>query len=174
MSAELIDQLMEIAGQQVGVGEGAKNNTGTRIVEYQGATWLAPGAWPWCAAFTAWVMREWLEREDVRDAMGFSSFSVAEKWRCRDAAAFGWQKWAKERKIKVLPEAELARRGDFVTFDFSHIGIVREDQKNARTPVLTIEGNTNGKGERDSKTGDGVWEKSRVPSLVKSYIRIFN
>lgn len=174
MSTELIDQLLELARLQVGVREGARNNTGTRIVEYQGATWLAPGAWPWCAAFTAWIMREWLELENVREEMGFSSFSVAEKWRCRDASAFGWEKWAKERKIKVLPETELARRGDFVTFDFSHIGLVAADQKKITAPIMTIEGNTNGKGERDSKTGDGVWTKSRAPSLVKSYIRVLS
>ena len=174
MSAELIDELIKIADAQVGVREGAKNNTGARIVEYQGATWLAPGAWAWCAAFTSWAMREWLELDIVRQEMGFDSFSLAEKWRCRDAAAFGWEKWAKQRKIKVFPETELARRGDFVTFDFSHIGIVTANQPKVSSQIETIEGNTNGKGERDSKSGDGVWTKTRAPALVKSYIRIFS
>lgn len=173
MSPEIIDPLIEIARSQLGIREGVKNNTGARIVEYQGATWLAPGAWAWCAAFTSWVMREWLELESVRTQMGFESFSRAEKWRCRDAAAFGWEKWAQQKKIQVLPETSLARRGDFVTFDFSHIGIVTADQSTLSTPIKTVEGNTNGKGERDSKSGDGVWEKTRAPSLVKSYIRIF-
>ena len=37
----------------------------------------------------------------------------------------------------------------------------------------TIEGNTNGKGERDSETGDVFWGKERAPSLKKCSIRIF-
>ena len=43
--------------------------------------------------------------------------------------------------------------------------------------IKTIEGNTNKKDEKgvkDSESGDGVWEKERVPSLAKSYIRIFS
>jgi hypothetical protein len=170
---EAIQKLIAIAKAEVGTREGAVNNTGARIVEYQGATWLAPGAWPWCAAFTAWVMREWLEDEAVRNALGLETFSLAEKWRCRDASAFGWEKWARQRGLQVLPETEKARAGDFVVFDFSHIGLVIDDQTSARAKIKTIEGNTNGKGERDSESGDGVWLKERAPSLTKSYIRMF-
>lgn len=168
-----IEKLLVIAQGEVGTREGPINNTGTHIVEYQGATWLAPGAWPWCAAFTSWVMREWLENDEVRKALNLGSFSQAEKWRCRDASAFGWEKWAKQRGLQLLPETELARAGDFVVFDFSHIGLVIEDQKSISDKIKTIEGNTNGKGTADSESGDGVWQKDRVPSLVKSYVRIF-
>ncbi|MDP3282201.1 MAG: hypothetical protein Q8M57_14360 [Nitrosomonas sp.] len=135
---------------------------------------MAPGAWPWCAAFTAWLMREWLEDEKVRQAFGLASFSLAEKWRCRDASAFGWEKWAKQHEIALLSEAEKAKAGDFVVYDFSHIGLVIEDQSSIKSKIKTIEGNTNGKGDRDSESGDGVWEKERAPNLVKSYIRIFS
>ena len=41
---ENIEKLIEIARAEVGTREDQKNNTGARIVEYQGATWLAPGA----------------------------------------------------------------------------------------------------------------------------------
>lgn len=170
---EAIQKLIDIAKSEVGTREGATNNTGARIVEYQGATWLAPGAWPWCAAFTCWVMREWLEDESVRASRNLATFSLAEKWRCRDASAFGWEKWARQRGLQVLPETELARAGDFVVFDFSHIGLVVADQASIGAHIRTIEGNTNGKGERDSENGDGVWLKERIPSLTKSYIRIF-
>ena len=173
MSHSAIDVLLALARHEVGVREGAVNNTGARVVEYQGATWLAPGAWPWCAAFTSWLMREWLEDADVRAALDLESFSLAEKWRCRDASAFGWEKWAAQRRVRVLPETEQARAGDFVVFDFSHIGIVAEDQPTPSRAIATIEGNTNGKGERDSEAGDGVWSKSRASKLTKSYIRIF-
>ncbi|MFZ6766636.1 hypothetical protein ACO0LM_06085 [Undibacterium sp. Di26W] len=170
---EAIQKLIALAKSEKGTREGAVNNTGARIVEYQGATWLAPGAWPWCAAFTSWVMREWLEDESVRTLLNLTSFSLAEKWRCRDASAFGWGKWADQRKILILPETKLARAGDFVIFDFSHIGLVIEDQVSITDKIKTIEGNTNGKGDRDSESGDGVWEKQRIPSLTKAYIRIF-
>lgn len=171
---ENIEKLIEIARKEVGTREDQKNNTGARIVEYQGATWLAPGAWPWCAAFTAWIMREWLEDEKVREALGLATFSLAEKWRCRDASAFGWEKWAKQHEITLLPETEKAKAGDFVVYDFSHIGLVIEDQSSIKKKIQTMEGNTNGKGDRDSESGDGVWEKERAPNLVKSYIRIFS
>lgn len=171
---ESIQKLIAIASEEIGTREEAVNNTGTRIVEYQGATWLAPGAWPWCAAFMAWVMREWLEDEKVRDVLELSSFSLAEKWRCKDASAFEWEKWAAQKKgIVLLAESQKAKAGDFVVYDFSHIGLVIEDQPTTMSKILTIEGNTNYKGDRDSNTGDGVWRKERVPSLTKSYIRMF-
>ncbi len=174
-----IEQLITLARAEVGTREGAVNNTGARIVEYQGATWLQPGAWPWCAAFTCWIMRELLEDEPTRDYLKryFNrpslSFSQADKLRCRDASAFGWEKWARGNGMMVLDENQLARAGDFVVFDFSHIGLVVEDQRKLADKIRTIEGNTNGKGERDSISGDGVWEKERDRTLTKSYIRIF-
>lgn len=176
---EAITKLIEIAHKEVGTREGEINNTGARIVDYQGATWLQPGAWPWCAAFTAWVMREMLEDAATRDYLASYfkrdelTFAQAEKVRCRDASAYGWEKWAKSIGFQVLTEDHLAKAGDFVTFDFSHIGIVIDDQPRLTAKVRTIEGNTNGKGERDSETGDGVWIKERDRKLTKSYIRIF-
>ena len=38
--------------------------------------------------------------------------------------------------------------------------------------VHTIEGNTNGKGERDSLSGDGVWQKGRAMNLIRGVIRL--
>lgn len=175
-----IQQLIEIAMKEVGTREGPVNNTGARIVEYQGATWLQPGAWPWCAAFTCWLMRELLELDSVRDYLRdyfkrpTLTFAEAEKIRCRDASAFGWEKWAQSHKVRMFGENDLARAGDFVVFDFSHIGLVIEDQPTLSHKVRTIEGNTNGKGERDSTSGDGVWLKERDRTLTKSYIRIFS
>jgi hypothetical protein len=50
--------------------------------------------------------------------------------------------------------------------------LVIADQALTEDEILTVEGNTNGRGERDSGTGDGVWKKKRKPSLTKSYIRL--
>ncbi|SHM72899.1 CHAP domain-containing protein [Rhizobacter sp. OV335] len=172
-----IEKLISIARKEIGTREGPANNTGARVVEYQGATWLQPGAWPWCAAFTCWIMRELLEDEAVRAYLSTYfkrpglTFAQADKLRCRDASAFGWEKWAASAGFQVLSEASLARAGDFVVYDFSHIGLVIEDQASPTDKIKTIEGNTNGHGERE---GDGVWAKERIHTLTKSYIRIFN
>jgi len=171
---QIIDKLIQIAKNEVGTREGSVNNTGARVVEYQGATWLQPGAWPWCAAFTCWIMREWLQDEAVRQRLNIATFSLAEKWRCRDASAFGWEKWAAQTGLTVLSENHNAQAGDFVVYDFSHIGIVIQDQLSVKDNIVTVEGNTNGRGDRDSTSGDGVWDKARNPSLVRCYIRILN
>jgi hypothetical protein len=171
-NTELLDKLVAIAKKELGTRESGGNNKGQRIEVYQQSTWLAPSPWPWCAAFTCWVLREWLNNPDVRSALKLTDTASVERWRCLDASAFGWEKWAKGKKLQVLAENQLARRGDFVVFDFSHIGIVVADQKKLSDAIETIEGNTNNKGQRDSTSGDGVWEKKRTSSLTKSYIRI--
>lgn len=155
---KLATKIVEVASLEVGVREAEVNNTGPEIVKYQRATWLEPAAWPWCAAFCCWVLKEaatQLGRKDVA--------------LCPDASAYGWEKWARKKGWILLPETEPTLPGDFVTFDFSHIGIVIGDHGKS---IGTIEGNTNGKGERDSKSGDGVWVKERERHLVKTFIRI--
>lgn len=125
---EHIEKLIKIARTEVGTREGEKDNMGARIVENIRVCTVSSGRMAWCAAFTAWLMREWLEDEKVREAFGLASFSLAEKWRCRDASAFGWEKWAKQHKIALLPETEKAKVGEFVVYDFFHIGLVIADQ----------------------------------------------
>ncbi|MCG8688914.1 MAG: glycoside hydrolase family 19 protein [Desulfobacterales bacterium] len=164
--------LVDLALGEVGTREVGGNNMGEEIVEYQRASWLNPGPWPWCAAFTCWILREWWEDAETRAVLGIPTLEKAEKIRCKDASAFGWEKWANKHGYQILPETELAKAGDFVVFDFSHIGLVVADQVNHQEDIQTVEGNTNGRGERDSTSGDGVWRKKRNPSLTKSYIRI--
>lgn len=164
-AAALCARLADIAQAQVGVREHG-HNTGDEVVQFQRATWLPPGPWPWCAAFTAWVLRAWLRHTDVRDALHLGDDEAVQQWRCRDARAYGWEDWAQRRGLLILPESAPARRGDFVTFDFSHIGIVAADDGPS---ISTIEGNTNGTGSRE---GDGVYAKSRARSLVRAFIRV--
>jgi hypothetical protein len=165
-------RLVEIACREIGTREEGGNNMGAAVRAYQQATWLEPGPWPWCAAFCCWVLKVWLEDPEVLKVITdtIAPNFDAERWRCKDASAFGWEKWAKKKGLRVLPETDLARAGDFVVFDFSHIGIVIEDQQDDF--IMVAEGNTNGKGERDSTGGDGVWRKRRHRELVKSYVRI--
>jgi hypothetical protein len=94
-----------------------------------------------------------------------------EEWRPKTALAYGLTAWAKQRPntTTILTENDKAQAGDIVTFDFSHVGFVVSDNGHW---IETIEGNTNGKGERDSESGDGVWKKVRKKTLVKDLIRI--
>lgn len=165
----LLSSLVEIARREIGVRE-TSTNSSERIIEYQRATWLKPAAWPWCAAFTCWVMQQWLTRADVRNRLNLQSQRHVDGWRCHDASAFGWEKWARKHDLQVLDELQPARPGDFVVYDFSHIGIVSIGGQ--RGEVLeTIEGNTNGFGSRD---GDGVYAKNRKhdASIIRSFIRV--
>lgn len=161
--AALRSEIVKAAASQVGVREVGGNNRGAQIEMYQSLTELEPGPWPWCAAFCAWVLFTAFVRLTLPGRT---------HWRCRSASAFAWEAWARSRGVHVTDEKELAKAGDFVVFDFSHIGIVEFDQLPGETTIRTIEGNTNGKGERDSTSGDGVWRKVRSTTLVKSYLRI--
>jgi hypothetical protein len=166
-----LENLAKIALSQVGVKEVGGNNNGPQVRKYQAATNLKPASWPWCAALTSWVVREWLKDPENVEWLGLKVM-IPEKWRPRTAAAFGYISWAKERPAtaKVLSNKAKPHVGDFVIFDFSHIGIVTKVLPNGR--FQCVEGNTNGRGTRDSKSGDGVWLKTRSASLVRNFVRI--
>lgn len=159
-------RIAAIAESQVGVREEGGANTGRTVIEFQRATWLTPGPWPWCAAFTAWVLREWLRAPDARALFGLRNDVQAERWRCRDARAYAWEGWARDRRLLLLPETAPARPGDFCTFDFSHIGVVVGD---FGAHLLTVEGNTNADGSRE---GDGVYLRRRARGLIRQFIRV--
>lgn len=168
----LLARLVALARHEIGTREAGGNNRGARVEEYQQATWLNPAPWPWCAAFTCWLLREWLRDPAVRAKLRLASDADVGRWRCRDARAFGWEPWARSRGLQVLETGSPACAGDIVVFEFSHIGLVAARQVRATDPLRTIEGNTNGAGDRDSDTGDGVWEKRRDPALVRCLIRL--
>jgi hypothetical protein len=161
--------LVGIAEAEIGTREQGGNNRGGRIVAYQKATWLEPDAWPWCAAFVCWCVKEWLSVPGVAESIGVGNI---EKWRPKTAAAFDFLRWAKEKDLQVLGENEEVHAGDLVIFDFSHIGIVMEDALKGSQFIQTVEGNTNGKGDRDSTSGDGVWCKKRPRTLARNFIRL--
>ena len=159
------DALARIAEKEIGVREIGGNNCGPRIREYQKATWLAPDAWPWCAAFICWIIREWLQSESVRVLVDFQ--------RPKTAGAWDLIRWAKDNGLRVLNWNDPCERGDICVFDFNghgHVGLVSKSSEHGE--VVTVDGNTNGRGERDSESGDGVWRKFRHRSLVKAFIRL--
>lgn len=156
------DALARIAEREIGVREIGGNNRGPRVREYQSATWTEPGVWPWCAAFVCWCVKLWIESPSVKAVVHFH--------RPKTTGAFDFIRWAKDEGLQVLGENEPCRRGDIVVFDFSHIGVVTADSE--RGEIEVCEGNTNGRGERDSESGDGVWRKFRQRSLVRAFIRL--
>jgi len=158
------------------IRESGGNNRGPDIVRYQEATWLPPGAWPWCQAFVAWVIREAIQRG------GPVRFT-----RPRTAGAWDMENWATDRDqqtgssrrrsggaaagVSLIKPAEAAeaRAGDIIVFNYSHIGIVvRDGLVSGR--IRTVEGNTSGSGA--DREGDGVHAKTVEPRHLRSLIRL--
>lgn len=167
--SKFAEELVKVSKSQIGIKEEGGNNKGPMIVEYQKATWLKPGPWPWCAAFVDWVIMNALTSKDVMKELGLRNVVQVKNWRPRTAAAWDFDKWAAAKGFSILTENDKAKAGDIVTFDFSHIGIVIEDQIDEN--IITVEGNTNGKGERDSTSGDGVWKKTRSKKIIRTLLR---
>jgi hypothetical protein len=153
----IAERLAKAAESQVGVRE-TKTNGGERIVEYQRATWLPVGPWPWCAAFVCWC---------VREAMGGDEYTFP---RPETAGAWDFENWCRSVDNSVTlrkPHKDNIRRGDIVIFTFSHIGIAVGDISKDGI-IQTVEGNTNSEGARE---GDGVYRKRRHASKIRSVIR---
>lgn len=167
-------KMIAIARREVGTVEHGGNNKGPKVESYQRATNLEGTGWPWCAAFVDWVVREWLKDAEVREALKIFSPQVAEAWRPKTAAAFGFHEWAEKSGLMIFDDdpSHVLHTGDIMTFDFSHVGIVVTDRESGGISwVDTIEGNTSHDGSRD---GDGVWEKTRNRTLARRFIRILN
>jgi hypothetical protein len=151
------ERIVSIASAEVGVRE-TKKNGGPQIEAYQRATWLPPGAWPWCAAFVCWAVAKALPgHPELPKTAGAWDF---ERW-CRSVG-----NWARLRK----PTMGDIKAGDIVIFTFSHIGIAL-GSPDKKGNVETCEGNTNGAGSRE---GDGVYRKTRHVSKIRSRIRVYD
>jgi len=161
------ETLARVAESQVGRGELGGNNLGPDVVEYQKATHLAPGPWPWCAAFVCWCVWH-----------AILSFGFLPSWtRPRTALAYGFESWARGTKgawivLTVQPgkSETWPRRGDIVTFTWSHVGIVTGGDTKTRR-VETVEGNAGRDNVRDSDRGDGVAAKDHALSKIRRVIR---
>jgi hypothetical protein len=169
-SDKAVETLARIALHEVGTREVGGNNLGPRVKEYQSATWLEPGPWPWCAAFVCWCIRIWLNTPGVSICVGCKG--KEEGWRPKTAGAFDFVRWAHSKDLPVYNEDVNVKQGDLIVFDFSHIGIVAVDAPSSYSVIATIEGNTNGRGSRESESGDGVWTKQRARSLAHYFIRL--
>jgi len=150
------------AGVLLGVMEHGGNNRGTKVEEIIRANGGVVGE-PWCGDLVAFVYRQ----------AGSKAVN---------------RRWASVRAINGLmgglvrvPKSQ-AKRGDLVVFTFDHVGLFGwwSDSHGIRTSYarathcVTREGNTGRSGAvSDSATGgDGVYQKVRAKSLVKSTIRV--
>ncbi len=167
-SPSLPEVIATIAEAEAGknIREVGGNNRGADVERYQRATWLMPGAWPWCAAFVCWVVFQALEVTGIKG------------WpRPRTAGAYDFEAWAdgKYGKVpwKVMPVGTVPRRGDLLTFPWSHIGICVDYDARSKT-VYSVEGNTGpAKNARDAASvgGDGVYRKQHGLGSVRLVIR---
>lgn len=173
MNADLLKRLVDVAVAEVGLKElPGHPNTGPDVEKYQAATWLAPGPWPYCAAFVDWCVQRWIVAPDVRRALNIEDDNGAEIWRCKDARAFGLEVWARSKGLQVLSPDKQALAGDLIVYQFSHTGLVVADEIPGRR-LATCEANTVQESLAGSqRDGDGVWMRSRPDSLTKCYIRL--
>lgn len=126
------------------VVEEGGNNKGFWVARFLKGVGLSQG-YAWCAAFVSYVLRE----AGVDSGPKFGR-----------AAVRNWESWARENHR--IYDMKKAVRGDLVGYTnhktgLGHIGICVGDGVSPNIK-LTIEGNTNDKGERE---GDGVFRKER-------------
>ena len=150
---------------EIGVRESPRNsNRGDRVDLYKAATNLDPKqAWPWCAAFVCFIVRESLTKCGIAQTATFKRPTTAGAW--------DFIRWSKEQdnstSTLVSPKAKDIQPGDVIVFKFSHIGIATS-AANTTGEFQTVEGNTD---ENGSREGGGVYSKKRDIASVKARIR---
>lgn len=162
------ETLARVAESQIGVREEGGNNKGEMVQAYQRATWLAGTGWKWCAAFVCWC---------VLQALQVRAISPKGWKRPRTAAAYDLEEWAAGRAPhgpnagwQLMPRGSTPRRGDVVTFTWSHAGIVTGYDA-AKRMAFTVEGNASLKAVSNATTGDGVVAKTQPIQRIRRVIR---
>lgn len=128
-------QLLAIAGKEIGVREKTGHNDGARVVEYLTSVKLKQGD-PWCAAYVSWVYAK----------AGFSG------------PRSGWSPalFPASRLTKIILPADILG----VYFEsykrIAHVGLVERLDGDY---CVSLEGNTNPGGSRD---GEGVYRRRRL------------
>lgn len=156
---KLAPKLVQLAKKEVGVEEIDGTNCGPRVNQYKAATNLPPKeAWPWCAAFIDWL---------VREAMKGGTYTFK---RPTTAGAWDLENWSLKQDNSTntrKPSKYDIAAGDIVVFKFSHVGLaIGAPDGDGNVP--TIEGNTDKAGSRE---GGGVFKKLRHVSKIRSRIR---
>ncbi len=163
---KLANHIVRIARSEIGVTEVNGSNCGPRVNQYKAATWLdSTQAWPWCAAFVCWVVREAMAAAGVPETGAFKRPSTA--------GALDLENWSREQDettwTKTPTQGDI-QPGDIVTFKFKtggHVGFAISSP-DAGGYFETIEGNTDVAGSRE---GGGVFKKKRHVDSVHGRIR---
>lgn len=134
--------VLRIAGAEIGVREATGNNDGKRIKQYLAAVGLPKGQ-PYCAAFISWVFK----------TAGYP------------LPRTGWSPalFPAKRIVKTAKPGNLFGIYFPTLKRIAHCGFV-ESTRNQW--VTTIEGNTNLKGNRE---GDGVHRRTRHARTIHRY-----
>ncbi len=169
-----LDQLAAIAEAQIGNEESPRgSNRGPAIAKYFSADAYQPNGangrddgYAWCASFVSWCVQEFLIK-------GTGPLFKVEAPRL--SAAFAFRAWAKANGAMLfLPsQCEAGKlwpdRGDIVTFNFSHVGIVAAANQRGGENFTSIEGNSNSGGSRE---GFAVVRHPRTFAAVREFIRL--
>ncbi len=156
-----VSAIIDAARKEVGVRE-TSNNQGAGIAKYWTATDYSSGyndRAPWCAAFVSWCIQQsniFLDADRPKSASAFKGG--------------GYEAWGRSKSsiVTVTTKPTKILVGDLVIFSVSHIGIATTNS-DINGMFRTIEGNTNASGSRE---GNGVWEKERNISLLRSSLTI--
>lgn len=156
MASKPMHPLVVVARGELGVSETSRNQ-GPGIKKYWPATSYPEGyanREPWCAAFVAWCVAQFLGEKASRPKS-----AAVPRW-VPDALKLGWKVFG-PRDGLLFPAS-----GDIVVFAFSHIGIVESFDGGV---IQTIEGNTDDGGSRE---GLEVARRHRALAICRSFIRI--
>jgi len=149
-SKESRNNLIEIALEEIGYTEGARNDNKYSAIAGH------PNNLPWCASFVTAMFK----KANLPKAL------------LNSASCQAIEKWAREKEL-IIP-IEQTKRGDVVLMDFSnsgvsqHIGLALNRYNPERKTVHTIEGNT---GDKSQTNGDGVYLKTRGAKFIRCIIR---
>ena len=160
---KLAAEIVRIASAEIGVEELHGSNCGPRVNEFKAATVLTPTeAWPWCAAFICWVVREAMKAAGITETTTFKRPTTASAW--------GLESWSLQQdnstETKKKPFRDILP-GDLIIFNFSHCGIAVSECDETGF-FQTVEGNTDDGGGRE---GGAVLRRWRRSSQVRSRIR---
>jgi hypothetical protein len=132
--SEIASRIITPARSQLGQNVSYNANAGA-IAQYFRSTNLSNGAankQPWCAAFVCWSIQQ--------------SGLFDEATRPKSAAAFDFDDWAKQEKVRnrvaIYYRPKDIKPGDITVFSWSHVGIAIEASSGYK--FKSIEGNTNG------------------------------
>ena len=165
---KLPSAIVAAAKSCVGIRETGGSNKGPDLQKFFASDWYDPNGdkpgddgYAWCAAFVCWCVQEAMRQTGVKETATFHA--------PRTPGAWDFERWSLAQDSSTQtqkPHHGDIKVGDLVIFNFSHIGIAIRDAHDGI--VHTVEGNTNSDGSRE---GDGVYEKSRALSLIRSRIR---